>query len=293
MINSFKDSKSTLSLAGLATLSIAAVTSIKLLFENSPLGPTAAGLASLAAVGLLIFTESLFNITNKRWVWLAVTLTVTGYIVFEWPGPANHTYVFVYISLAFALASGSDSSEQEMILENNARNIFLVVMLFAVLQKAITPGYLDGTINAFWMSVGGYGQLLDSVSDRWHSAVVHNDIMMDKYYNETTMRVDAISLVKPIDNLRFWGVLLAFFVLSVELVVALIFVFSKSNLLKHTAVILFVISVFVFRQETGFLSLLCVIGLCGTQPKDVMFRGGYISLVAFFLAMMIIDVGYI
>ena len=202
---------------GQLLLAIAITTGAKMAQENL-------GLAQWQMLGLvagMFFVQWVLIRTinlGRHWMhWTPAVIVVAGYILTNWPGPGNHTYVYLYLCLIFLVIFLNRPQHHESLLIANTRNLFMVIMLMAVVQKILTPGYLDGTVNAFWLANGGYFKPLYFFSENWQEVVESNHALLNDYYNETLYRTDNIVLQSPVGNLQLWGFLCTLLILGGEI----------------------------------------------------------------------------
>ena len=225
--------------------------------------------------------------------WIFITLFCGIYIVINWPGPGNHTYVFLYLTMTVAVTLIGVKTYRLQVLQTNTKYIFLVIMFFAAWQKLITPIYMDGTINAFWIVNGGYYQPVYHFFNGWSEIVNENYDQLNAYYNINSARTDAMYLQDPFENITFWGKMLSWLILASEIMVPGIFAFSRHSLVKHGALFIFILLVLITRLETGFLSLICIIGMAHSDQSDKYIRNTYLIIFGFLQLLFILDYGYI
>ena len=272
---------------------VALLTVAKLQHETLELS---VGWMALIGPACVMLALGLFRLRRLLWhwgFWAVLALTSLAHIYRDWPGPANHTYAFLYLCLIMVLVMLNQQQERASLLQSNTRWLFAAIMLLAVLQKVITPGYLDGSINAFWLATGGYGKPLYAQSEAWQEVVQHNYALLDHYFNQTPYAVQAIEFRAPVSNLRFWGQMVSAGILLGEVVVPLVFLFARNALVKHLSLLLFVVGVFFIRQETGFLSLLCILGLAQIPDGTSGWRLAYLGVIAVMQTLFLLGYGYI
>lgn len=279
--------------AGGFMLLVAVITGCKLLQEYYELGfwPMA-GLVSVGA--LLLLAERLIPQVRNHWMlWLGLSLGVATHIVTNWPGPANHAYVFVYLCLILLVTAWQAPEDRALVFAKNTQYLLLAILVIATFQRIITPGYLDGSINAFWLANGGYGKPLYTFSSGWSEVVRSNHELLNGYYNGTPYRVDSLQLEAPISNLRFWGQVVSIGTLATEMVVGVLFVWGRTAAWKHVPLIGLVLLVFVTREESGFLSLLCIMGIANTGSGSTAWRWIYVALIAAMQLLLLANFGFV
>ncbi len=79
---------------------------------------------------------------RSSWLWLAMTLLSAWRVVGDWPLADNHAYLLVYWCLALAIAFATDMHQA---FARTARILIGLVFTLAVVQKATTPDFVDGT----------------------------------------------------------------------------------------------------------------------------------------------------
>ena len=240
-----------------------------------------------------VFFLSFYRINSLPILWLGLSLSVLAYILYEWPGTANHTYLYWYLCTILFIALNQPRTERKNIFQQNTRYLLLITMLLAVLQKVTTPAYIDGSINSFWLVNGGYGKPIYTFLENWSSIVNENHSLLNRYYNETSYQVDEIKLISPVSNLRLWGQVVAIAIIIGEILVGCFFMWSKSTFWRHFSLQLFIVVVFLMRQEAGFLCLLCIIGLSNCESRNRIWRNLYFFLFALMQIAVLLDYGFI
>jgi hypothetical protein len=110
---------------------------------------------TIIAWALALILIYLKDFGNHWSFWILTAIGMILFLLINWPGSANHLYIFIYLCLILFVSFLNHPKDRMQVLSTNTKWLFVMFMLMAVIQKGITPGYLDGTINSFWLVNGG------------------------------------------------------------------------------------------------------------------------------------------
>lgn len=247
----------------------------------------------LALITVTVWSFRAKDAGAQWWAWATVAACMAVYILRRWPLPANHSYVYMYLSLALMCVFLNRPADRLRVLRVNTLLLIAVVMLFAVVQKVLTPGYLDGSLNAFRLANGDCFRPVYSMVHHWGHTVELNDAALNQYYNVRSESTGQLHIQSPVEHLRFWSLVFTYAVLAAEILVPIVFAFGKNPVLKHGAMLLFVPLVFLARQESGFLSLLCIMAMAHCASDQKRLRAAYLFCFFGLQTMFLLDLGYV
>jgi hypothetical protein len=98
-----------------------------------------------------------------------------------------------------------------------------------------------------------------------------------------------VALKAPTPQISLVAKALSWLAIVMEAMAGMLLLIKRNHAVSHILLILTIISVFIFRPETGFLSLLATMGLL-LAPRNF-YRVIYLILVAFFTLMMATGLG--
>lgn len=250
---------------------------------------TTFSMMGLAVVVLLLRYRSAYFFSWQ--LWLVVALGLTTYLLEEWPRPANHLYVFIYFTLTLVVVFLNESKERAALLMFNFKGLFAVIMVMAVVQKLMTPEYMDGTTNSFWILRGGFFELM-APGEELKTIIASNKDLLNEYYNIYPYSTHKIQFASPIENLRAWALGFNALVIISEIVVLLLFLLSKNEKWKQLPLIALIVLIFITRQESTFLSLLTIVGAVSTK-SNVSIRAVYLMLFLILQVTILFEIGFI
>jgi hypothetical protein len=197
--------------------------------------------------------------------WAAVTLVLAHGNCLNWTLHFNYQFLINYWCLATCcLAAG----RLEM-LSAVARALPGLVMLLAVVWKAIAPDYLDGTHFEFALLSDSRFAPVAAFLARADPEVLAENLARWFAFAGPAGAVDSIHLegaasVRPLAlALSWWGI-------AVELVLAVLFLLPASCRITRFAdpiLLVFVFTTYPIANLVGFGWILCVLGLAQCSPS--------------------------
>jgi hypothetical protein len=239
-----------------------------------------------AALAYIIIDRQFYQ---RFWFWLVILGLLLPRLYTNILFVGNHYFVMVYIVMLFAIITAYKSNSEE-VLAHNAKVILILIMSFAVLQKLLTPDYLNGNSIAFLAYTGNALKYVFYFFTENKSIFQENASKMaelHQYSIEENPRIQLQPIFKSFPQLIIWFSYLTL-IGEILFIVAL---FIKKQWLKHGFIVLFLLSVFVTREETGFLSILTILMLMQVGKQDNYYRAIYLSVFIFFLSTIIVGVG--
>jgi hypothetical protein len=121
-----------------------AATMVCLLF--APVGAPDVRPLGLMLLGAMILYPAL---RRHPGIWIGLTLIAGWRVISNWPLPDNHAYLLAYWCGAISLALLGREEDADQVLSSNARLLIGLTFLLAVIQKAVSPDYLDTSFFRF------------------------------------------------------------------------------------------------------------------------------------------------
>ena len=121
-----------------------AATMVCLLF--APVGAPNVRPLGLMLLGAMILFPAL---RRHPGIWIGLTMVAAWRVISNWPLPDNHAYLLVYWCGAISISLHGREEEADRVLSSNARLLIGLTFLLAVIQKAVSPDYLDTSFFRF------------------------------------------------------------------------------------------------------------------------------------------------
>lgn len=239
-----------------------------------------------AALAYVIIDREFFK---KTYFWLIVLglLIPRLYASFYFIG--NHYFVMIYLILLFLVVSFYQHNV-EKILSHNATVILVLIMGFAVLQKLLVPDYLNGTSLAYLGYSGKIFKYIFYFSEEYPGIFYDNAVKMSELYKypiSENPRVQLEPIFKNFPQVIIWFSYLTL-IAEILFIVAL---FIKKQWIKHGFIAFFLLSLLLTREETGFLSMLCILLMMHVGKQNTYYRTIYLGIFILCLSLIIVGKG--
>lgn len=218
----------------------------------------------------LILITSLFSFRFLRspWMWLLVGLVLFAGNISEWYLVDNHRWLFVLWAITISSVYFCIEKEKRIeVLANNAKWLFILVMLFAVLQKAFEPSYVDGSFFAYTLLTDVRFQFL---SHNFAGISMENLLENQGVLSNFLISPELVSASLHTNSLvSLFGHIITWWVFVTELVIGLLFLLTArwAHLLGHIISLHFIFLTYIFAPVFGFGSLLAVMGILLSYKK--------------------------
>lgn len=209
------------------------------------------------------------NLLQQSSYWFFIFFLLAVNLYFNFMHSANHFYLLTYTSLALAVQSYLDFKKAESKL-NLSRSLLIITFFLAGFHKLYSANFLSGRLLATYFLKGGSftgvvnmlfpGFSSDAISDYRstfqelkNTVLIHDYSLSLNYFNP-----DFILFCKT----------LSIIIIIFEIIVFLFFAIKKLHYSKWSGlmVLLFVWGTFLFRNEFGFFSIICILFLL-SRPK--------------------------
>lgn len=240
--------------------------------------PTAARVVVAAVVFAALLLKR--DLLRARWPWLLVTGAL-GWVLLEIPYRlGNHHYVLCYLGLAMALFNGRDDRS---LLEDSAfvlRWSVVAIMSIAVVQRLLSPTFLDGSYLGIMILRGEFFRLVYLLCEPCAELAGIDLSLMAKLGAQDPNGGASVVLREPFEGFALAARAFAVLILAVELWIAAAFAFFRRPWVRHTALLPFVVALGFTRSEFVFASLLALVGLGTCEPRMTRLRWLYKATVA-------------
>ncbi len=243
--------------------------------------PTAARVAVAGVVFATLVLKR--DLLRSRWPWVLMTVAL-GWVLLSIPYRlGNHHYVLCYTGLAMVLCNGRDDREFLEDIGVNLRWFLVAIMSIAVLQRVLSPTFMDGSYLGLMIARGEFFRLVYALCNSCGELAAENRAAIAAYLTGDPNSAGAITLHEPFSGFATVVRGFAVVILAVELWIAAAFAFFRSPWIRHTALLPFVVFLGFTRSEFVFASVLALIGLATCSVEQKRLRGLY-SLTAVVLA---------
>lgn len=220
--------------------------------------------------------------------WAAITGLLLVDLYFGYLTVANHHFLLVYLALV-ALADVR-LKPGESFLEKNIKLLLFITLLFSGLQKLFSPTFLSGDYYYYVLNTGGFFKPLLGYMPEAEATISHNRELIQAL-NESAPKAGEAIVFKPafahtytLSLIISWGTVL------LELAAAVALLLKPKGRLTHLLLLALIASIFFMRLETGFLSILCILGIFLTPSSRLVIL--YKILLILFIGLMLSNLGY-
>ncbi|MFN2260918.1 MAG: hypothetical protein ABR595_02480 [Psychroflexus sp.] len=239
-----------------------------------------------AALAYVLIDKAFYK---KPYFWLIVLGLLIPRLYASFLFIGNHYFVMIYLILIFMIVAFYKTNS-EKILSHNATVLLVLIMSFAVLQKLLVPDYLNGTSLAFLGYSGNIFKYIFYFNEDYRNIFHENAVKMSELYQHPISQNPRIQL-QPIFK-KFPQVIIWFSYMT--LIAEILFVvalFVKNQWIKHGFIIFFLLSLLVTREETGFLSMLCILLMMHLGKQNTYYRAAYLGIFILCISLIIVGKG--
>lgn len=252
------DARDPIRLAAVRLVSVAAIVFLAHVVD-AHWRPTAARVV----VAGLVFAALAFgrDLLRSRWAWVPMTGAL-AWVLFEIPYRlGNHHFLLCYVGLALILCAGPDDRRFLGDMAVNFRWLLVAVMSIAVVQRLLSPSFLDGSYLALMLARGTFFRAIYALCPTCQEIVDINVALIGEATSRDPNGARAVILRAPFPELALAARAFAYLILAVELWIAAAFAFFRSAWVRHTALLPFIVVLGFTRSEFVFASLLALLGL--------------------------------
>lgn len=232
-----------------------------------------------------LFTKN--NSYLTFWFWLVLLGYHTPLLIKNVYYAANHYFVLVYLVVAILVYLIYQKKDE--LLTFHMRCILAIVLFLGGLHKLLEPSFVNGSFFMYQINMGVFLKPFASLFSDWSEATVENLKTHKEIQNLIPSENIQHTLKAPVNDLKKISLIFTWGAILMELSAGiLIGLFPKKNI-SHFFLILTILSVFIFRLETGFLSLLAAMGLILSPSKN--YSIFYLFLFMLFTAFVVSTIG--
>lgn len=227
--------------------------------------------------------------TNQYVFWVMISLLILPGLYLQRFIAANHTYLTFYVSILLFLAAYFKAFKKQ-VLYKNARLLLLIVMGFAVVQKLISKNFMNGSSLLYINNGGGFFYHFRRFFPDNQDVINANLQLISAQKKSVESLLTSIELTTPNWLFPFDATYLVWLVLGVELIFCLL-LFAKNQYVRNCYFIGFMLALIIFRIETGFASLLCILLFLQAQKDNSIFKLAYVALFGLYMSMILTRLG--
>ena len=225
---------------------------------------------------------------KKPIVWMVLLAYFLFFLVRGYYVVANHHFVFVYVITAIILYTifPKDNTSR---LRFHVRWLLALILVLSALHKLLSPTYMDGSFFLFQFDMGIFLKPFKLLSADWQQSVKYNLAAYHKIRQAIPGDEISLQLKSPVKNAWLLAKCSSWLAVLAEFLAGSLIFLKPTSRLSHFVLLLTIAGIFLFRLETGFLSLLAAMGLliCPTGYQ----RFIYLGLILLFISMMAVQLG--
>lgn len=216
---------------------------------------------------------------------VSLQMLITFYFKYYLDG--NHCFVVIFVGLMLILAN-IFNDQGDTIIKKNAFWMLVIIMFFGAFQKLHSPTYMSGDFMNYLFANGGLFNISEVYSP------------LKNYYYANQELIASFAFTKPLadgfirvpylfenqKNIIFY---FSWFVILLELLFVAVLLI-KNEKMKHLFFIIFLFSLLLTRNETGFLSLVSLLCFAQLPQKENKFFHLF-YLAFFFICILLIHLG--
>ena len=229
----------------------------------------------LVAAGLAFAIRP--QILRHHLIWFVLAGSFALTIISDLLARGNHHFLGAYLSLATGLVLWGRSAQWREQWANNARWLLVGVMVFAVVQKLLSPEYLRGDFWGYFLSFGLAGKFVFATGF-WDGTVEvfrQNREILASLGGSGLTDGAAATLKEPFPHFKIIVLVLTWGTLAAEALIALGFLLFRRALLAHIFLMGFILLLTLIRPEVEFAALLLVLGLMVCSARQRVLRISY------------------
>lgn len=235
---------------------------------------------------------AIYKVKNiyKPVFWLGITVYLAIEFVSNFYNCANHHFVLLYLCLATTMALAY-KLDFDRILSYNARWIIGLVFVFAALHKLLSAEFMDGSYLSFTTVLGGFAKPLYAF-DSYDLFINDNSSIYHEVNNSLPSEGSKGILKAPFEHFKLFIKTFKWVTVAAELLIAALFAI-KPNRISHIFMFLFLATLVFTRSETGFASVLCLLGMATCNERLENYKLFYLIAFVICLTASFTKFGYI
>ncbi len=240
---------------------------------------------------LILIAQFVFSKSPQKntGFWGSICLFLTYKLLVTYFQAANHIFIALYISLAFLIYFLWGKKKE--VLQTNMLLILGLTLLFSGFQKIASTDYRSGDYFLYMMQRGDFLWPLKHLSQTYRSITAANLEIINNSRGIYPEYTSFLALSMPMGHAKNVAVYLSYFSIGIELLSGCLILVKPRAFISHALVLTTIFGVFITRQETGFLTLLCVLGLVLSENKYLQFT--YAATAVVFLGLILLGVGFL
>ncbi|MCU0404748.1 MAG: hypothetical protein MUE99_09395 [Chitinophagaceae bacterium] len=241
---------------------------------------------------VLLFSLIIYFIYQKpllsRFFWIFWLLYFLNYLFFYYPIAANHHFTGAYLSAAIIIFL-LNGDENERILQFHIRFMVAAILIASALHKALSPTFISGEYFQLETSTGEFLKPIKNLFSSWKNAADYNASQLNDLFSVPPDGVRIYAMMYPFNGLNAFAKVSSFMAIFIETLAGILIFRNPHKKSSHLIYSLMIAGVFVFRLETGFLSMLCAMGIL--LAPNIFYRNIYLIMMSLFLALMASGIG--
>jgi hypothetical protein len=253
-------------------LSVAVAVFLCYVFMSDRLHEALQAFVALILLGAVVFQDRLL----AAWqTWACVAVTFGAAIAMRPLDMANHHFLLTYASLALAVSLSGSPEERHACLRTNARWLLVALMGVATLQRLLQPTFMGGGFIGYELATGGFCRPILTAFPHAAEIMAENRGLSEALRRLPPGELGSVTLAPPFPGFELVTMSFVVAILAIEAWICLTLLLFPRKLLPHLSILVFAGTLAVLRQELTFISVVCMLGLFGSDPERKVLRAVY------------------
>lgn len=229
-----------------------------------------------------IFVLLIPGLLKKDYFWFGISCLALSALYLDFSASDNHKFLLFYWCLALFFAfQFTKADEQTDFMVASARYLMFFTMVGAVIQKTISPDYLDGSFFEFTLLTDTrFRDFSAWITNLDHGALMENRALKNEIRNQYLLEPLASAQLARTANFQLFAHAITWLNYLDQVVIGALALFRLPlplEILKHLALMVFIIIVYAIAPVIGFGWLIIIWGYCMVPDELKYLRTGYIG----------------
>lgn len=216
-------------------------------------------IAQVALIAVLCNREFL-----TRWeLWLAIALSATGVLIYDWSVSDNHKYLLVYWLWVVTIAAYAQRYDlADKILESHARFFLVFIFLMAAIQKMLSGTYMSGAMFEMKLLLDARFAAFAHLAGIDAGTLAKVDLELATLRSPLAVFPDNARLISSTDYVRTVAQAITWYDLLIQIAIGALFLPARkiTDKAAHIALLFFIFTTYIPAPVFGFGWLLSILG---------------------------------
>lgn len=229
-----------------------------------------------------IFVLLIPGLLKKEYFWFGISCLALSAVYLEFSSADNHKFLLFYWCLALFFAFQFERAEEQRdFMVVSARYLMFFTMLGAVIQKTISPDYLDGSFFEITLLTDSrFRDFVVLMTDMDYGTLMENRALKNEVRNHYLLEPLASAQLIRTTYFQLFAHAITWLNYLDQVVIGALALFRLPlplEILKHLALMVFIIIVYAVAPVIGFGWLIIIWGYCMVPDELKYLRVGYIG----------------